>query len=199
MQQRHPSLSSEQEKRFRQLGQGSVHENAGPEYRDPVDIVVDPSLQVFERHNSDYEVSAGFGSLTSRKGSTKPWCQSVNLGIDEQSNVAPALRLENRGGLNISKKGCEGSPWGDSRSPPFSNTQSRGNGPNVKGKPCGSTSSPKRTSLWGFSSVSSFRLLRGAQGHRPSGPLNSFYKSFLNLQFPGTLDMNPEDLHISIS
>ncbi|CAM6048354.1 unnamed protein product, partial [Sphagnum compactum] len=108
--------------------------------------------KVFEHRNSDYEVSAGFGSLTSRKGSTKPWCQSVNLGIDEQSNVAPALRLENRGGLNISKKGCEGSPWGDSRSPPFSNTQSRGNGPNVKVKPCGSTSSPKRTSLWGFSS-----------------------------------------------
>ncbi len=176
-----------------------MHENGGPEYCDPVDIVVDPSLQVFEHRNSDYKVSAGFGSLTSRKGSTKPWCQSVNLGIDEQSNVAPALRLENRGALNISKKGCEGSPWGDSRSPPFSNTQSRGNGPNVKVKPCGSTSSPKRTSLWGFSSVSSFCLLQGAQGHRPSGALSSFYKSFFNLQFPGTLDMNPEDLHISMS
>jgi hypothetical protein len=111
------------------------------------------SLQVFEGGDSDNEVSGGFASLGGQKGSTKPWPRLVNLGSDEQS-TAPSLSLENGGSLNTSSTLGHGqSPWGDRRSPPLSNTQSGGHDPNSKVKPRPSTSSTKRTSLWGLSSV----------------------------------------------
>ncbi|CAK9857091.1 unnamed protein product [Sphagnum jensenii] len=109
--------------------------------------------KVFEGVDSDNEVSGGFASLGGQKGSTKPWPRLVNLGSDEQS-TARSLSLENGGSLNTSSTLGHGqSPWGDRRSPPLSNTQSGGHDPNSKVKPRPSTSSTKRTSLWGLSSA----------------------------------------------
>jgi hypothetical protein len=101
------------------------------------------------------ESSGNLGSdlFDYKKGSTKPWPRLVNLGSDEQS-TARSLSLENGGSLNTSSTLGHGqSPWGDRRSPPLSNTQSGGHDPNSKVKPRPSTSSTKRTSLWGLSSV----------------------------------------------
>ncbi|CAM6045781.1 unnamed protein product [Sphagnum compactum] len=104
-------------------------------------------------YKANNEVSGGFASLGGQKGSTKPWPQLVNLGSDEQS-TAPSLSLENGGSLNTSSTLGHGqSPWGDRRSPPLSSTQSGGHDPNSKVKPRPSTSSTKRTSLWGLSSA----------------------------------------------
>ncbi len=107
---------------------------------------------MFEGGDSDNEVSGAFGSSTGRKGSTKLWPRIGNLGSDEQSN-APSLSLENGGGMNTSTMGHGRLPWGNGRSPPLNNTQSGGNALNSKVKSRASTSSTKRTSLWGLSSV----------------------------------------------
>ncbi|CAM6069125.1 unnamed protein product [Sphagnum tenellum] len=108
--------------------------------------------KVFEGGDSDNEVSGAFGSSTGRKGSTKLWPRIGNLGSDEQSN-APSLSLENGGGMNTSTMGHGRLPWGNGRSPPLNNTQSGGNTLNSKVKSRASTSSTKRTSLWGLSST----------------------------------------------
>jgi hypothetical protein len=108
--------------------------------------------KVFEGGDSDNEVSGAFGSSTGRKGSTKLWPRIGNLGSDEQSN-APSLSLENGGGMNTSTMGHGRLPWGNGRSPPLNNTQSGGNALNSKVKSRASTSSTKRTSLWGLSST----------------------------------------------
>ncbi|CAM6043973.1 unnamed protein product [Sphagnum compactum] len=108
--------------------------------------------KVFEGGDSDNEVSGAFGSSTGRKGSTKLWPRIGNIGSDEQSN-APSLSLENGGGMNTSTMGHGRLPWGNGRSPPLNNTQSGGNALNSKVKSRASTSSTKRTSLWGLSST----------------------------------------------
>ncbi len=110
---------------------------------------------MFEGGDSDNEVPGAFGSSTGRKGSTKLWPRIGNLGSDEQSN-APSLSLENGGGMNTSTMGHGRLPWGNGRSPPLNNTQSGGNALNSKVKSRASTSSTKRTSLWGLSSVGFF-------------------------------------------
>jgi len=108
--------------------------------------------KVFEGGDSDNEVPGAFGSSTGRKGSTKLWPRIGNLGSDEQSN-APSLSLENGGGMNTSTMGHGRLPWGNGRSPPLNDTQSGGNALNSKVKSRASTSSTKRTSLWGLSST----------------------------------------------
>jgi hypothetical protein len=107
------------------------------------------SLQVFEGGgDSDDEFSGGFGCKENRKSSP----QVVNVGSDERSDEL-SLPLGKGAVLNISTVGCERSPWHAGKSPPSSNIRAGGNGLKSKVKPHASTSSTKRSSLWGLSSV----------------------------------------------
>jgi hypothetical protein len=107
------------------------------------------SLQVFEGGgDSDNEFSGGFGCKENRKSSP----QVVNVGSDERCDEL-SLPLGKGVVLNISTVGCGRSPWHVGKSPPSSNIRAGGNGLKSKVKPCASTSSTKRSSLWGLSSV----------------------------------------------
>lgn len=110
--------------------------------------------KVFEGGDSDNEVSGGFDSSTVRpKGSTKAWSRSVQLGSDDQSHL-PSVTVDN-GVFNTTITGRgRSSPWRDGRiSPPTSTPVPEKNSSNSQVKPRASTSSSKRTSLWGLASV----------------------------------------------
>ncbi|KAH8975077.1 hypothetical protein BDL97_01G137200 [Sphagnum fallax] len=98
--------------------------------------------------DSDNEFSGGFGCKENRKSSP----QVVNVGSDERCDEL-SLPLGKGVVLNISTVGCGRSPWHVGKSPPSSNIRAGGNGLKSKVKPCASTSSTKRSSLWGLSSA----------------------------------------------
>jgi hypothetical protein len=112
-------------------------------------------LQVFEGGDSDNECSGGFGSSTVRpKGSTKAWSRSVQLGGEDQ-NQLPAVMVDN-GVFNtsIAGRGRASPMWRDGRaSPPMNTSQSEKNSNSSIANPRASTSSSKRTSLWGLAAV----------------------------------------------
>lgn len=113
--------------------------------------------KVFEGGDSDNECSGGFGSSTVRpKGSTKAWStRSVQLGSEDQNHL-PSVTVDN-GVFNTNIAGARGrsSPWRDGRlSPPMNTPQSeKTSNNNTVTKPLASTSSSKRTSLWGLTAV----------------------------------------------
>jgi len=109
---------------------------------------------VFEGGDSDNECSGGFGSSTVRpKGSTKAWSRSVQLGSEDQNHL-PSVTVDNGVfNTNIAARG-RSSPWRDGRlSPPMNPPQSEKTNNNSLAKPLASTSSSKRTSLWGLTAV----------------------------------------------
>uniref|UniRef100_A0A7I4EN77 Rho-GAP domain-containing protein n=2 Tax=Physcomitrium patens TaxID=3218 RepID=A0A7I4EN77_PHYPA len=110
--------------------------------------------KVFEGGDSDNECSGGFGSSTVRpKGSTKAWSRSVQLGSEDQNHI-PSVTIDNGAfNSNITGRG-RSTPWRDGIvSPPTSAPISEKSSTNPSLKQRASTSSSKRASLWGLTSV----------------------------------------------
>lgn len=116
-------------------------------------------LQVFEGGDSDNECSGGFGSTTVRpKGNTKVWTRSLQLGNEDQPHKRSTTVENGMFNTNITGRG-RSSPWGEGRkSPPMSTPQPDKNNSDSHVKPRVSTSSSKRTSLWGLSAVRGFNF-----------------------------------------
>lgn len=86
------------------------------------------------------------------------WTRSLQLGNEDQPHERSTTVENGMFNTNITGRG-RSSPWGDGRkSPPMSTPQPDKNNSNSHVKPRVSTSSSKRTSLWGLSAVCGFNF-----------------------------------------